>query len=402
MDINEFLVHFNRKDYQKDNFDSFLNKVKFSYNVPSIHVTGTNGKGSVCNYLKNVYQCSRRKVGIFTSPDTFFEQIKINDECIEISYVEDLIKKYENLFKKYDLSSFEIQVFIALNYFQDKKVDLAIIECGMGGELDATNIFMPVLSIISTISIEHSSFLGESVSQIALHKSGIIKEDTPTLIGHINGDALDVIVSRCAEENSKLHEVCEYLNLKQDENGATFDYGKYSNLKINNPCSYSVYDATIALEAITILNEAFNVDESSVKSGLEKTSIKCRFERVKKDKVIILDGAHNPEGILKLREDIDRIYPDKKIGVIFASFKDKNITSMLPEISLIGDVKLTTFDNLRAREEFDYFLFLNDYPFYENSQNLLKSLYFESDYDIILITGSLAFAYEMRNEVINL
>lgn len=396
MDVISYINSKNRNDYQRDNFDNFLNKIKFEYCIPSIHITGTNGKGSVATFLKDIYVENHYTVGLFTSPDDFLEMIKIGDRCIDLAYVEKVVDEYKKLFEKYDLSSFEIQTFIAFKWFMDNKVDLAIIECGMGGELDATNIFTPVLSIITSISIEHSDFLGVSLSEIALHKSGIIKENVPVLIGELEGDALTVVVSKSKECNSRLVTVDHYHYLEVVDDGQTFDYRPYYGLKISSKAEYRVIAASLAIEATNILNDKFPVSESELKAGLSKSKLKCRFEHIGSNPLIILDGAHNPHGINQLRKEIDKLYSGKKIHVVFASFRDKNISLMLPEIGLIGDITLTTFNNGRARSEDEYFLYLEDYKYDNDFKSLIDRLIIENPEDVILVTGSLTFTYEVR------
>ena len=402
MDIEKFLSSYNRNEYQRDNFDRFLHKIGFSFSVPAIHISGSNGKGSTAAYIANIYEKNGYFVGLFTSPDTFYESIKINGKCIEEQYVEECINEYEKYFKKFDLSSFEIETFIALKYFQERKVDIAVIECGMGGEIDATNIFTPILSIITSVSIEHSAFLGDSLSEIAEHKAGIIKENVPVLLGNIEGDALTTIVLKAKEEKSDIIVVDHYHNYVSENNSSTFDYRPYSNLKINNPTKYSVSDASLALEAIKILNNRFPVEEEKLREGLLATKLKARFEIIDGKPIIVLDGAHNPEAITSLRQEIDNLYPGKKINVVFASFRDKNIINMLPEISLVGKVYLTTFDHPRARNKDEYFLFLNDYDFVDDYKALLNTLISDENIDVIVVSGSLAFAYEVRDYLMDI
>ena len=402
MDIEKFLSSYNRNEYQRDNFDRFLHKIGFSFSIPAIHISGSNGKGSTAAYIANIYEKNGYFVGLFTSPDTFYESIKINGKCIEEQYVEECINEYEKYFKKFDLSSFEIETFIALKYFQERKVDIAVIECGMGGEIDATNIFTPILSIITSVSIEHSAFLGDSLSEIAEHKAGIIKENVPVLLGNIEGDALTTIVLKAKEEKSDIIVVDHYHNYVSENNSSTFDYRPYSNLKINNPTKYSVSDASLALEAIKILNNRFPVEEEKLREGLLATKLKARFEIIDGKPIIVLDGAHNPEAITSLRQEIDNLYPGKKINVVFASFRDKNIINMLPEISLVGKVYLTTFDHPRARNKDEYFLFLNDYDFVDDYKALLNTLISDENIDVIVVSGSLAFAYEVRDYLMDI
>ena len=395
MDVIEYILSKNRGDYQRDNFDSFLRKVNFTFNVPAIHIAGTNGKGSVAHYLCDIYTKNGYKVGLFTSPDEIQEMIKIGDTCCDYAYIEGLINENKKLFEKYDLSTFEIETFIALKWFQDSKVDLAIIECGMGGEYDATNIFTPILSIVTSVSIEHSEFLGVSLSEIAQHKAGIIKRDVPVLIGDADGDALNVLVAKAKRENSQIVMVDKYHNYSFND-VATFDYRPYYGLQIKSGAKYRAYNACLAVEATNILQNSFPVKESLLKEGLLNSKLKCRFEVIDYKPTIVLDGAHNPHGINKLREEFDNRYPGRVVHVVFAAFTDKNISLMLPEIGLIGDVHLTTFDNGRARKDSDYFLYLEDYEYCENYQSLIDRFINENPDDILLITGSLTFTYVVR------
>ncbi len=403
MSVLENISAYNRNDYQRDNFDSFLKKISFKYDIPSIHVTGTNGKGSTCNYINNIYISSGRKVGLFLSPcyESMLDMIRVNNEYIPLSYVEEIFKEYKKYFDKFNLSSFEIITFIAFKYFIDQKVDIAVIECGMGGEVDATNIFKPILSIITNISSEHTNFLGVSISEIALHKAGIIKNEVPLLIGEIEGDALDVIVNKVKSTKSKIYKVDHYHALQLTEEGYLFDYLPYEGLIVPSKSLSSVLDASIAIEAINILKSDYPVNEAAIFEGLRKSTLDSRFNIIKGQPTIVIDGAHNPDAIAKLRKDMELVFPDKTIHVVFASFKDKNITAMLPEIGLLGELLLTTFNHIRAREESDYFLYLEDYKFNSNHIALIKSLKETYPEDVILITGSLAFANLVKKEINN-
>ena len=403
MSILEEINSYNRNDYQRDNFDAFLHKVGFEYNIPSIHVAGTNGKGSTCNYINNMYLASGRKVGLFISPcyESMLDMIRVNNEFVPLSFVENIFKEYKKYFDKFDLSSFEIITFIAFKYFIDQQVDIAIIECGMGGEVDATNIFKPILSIITNITSEHTNFLGVSISEIALHKSGIIKNEVPLLIGEIEGDALDVLVNKAKETKSKIIKVDHYHALQLTEEGYKFSYRPWGEVQIKSKSLSSVFDACLALEAVNILNDAFPIDYASICKGINQVTLESRFNIIKGNPIIVVDGAHNPDAIIKLRKDMEIVFPEKVVHIVFASFKDKNITTMLPEIGLLGELSLTTFNHVRAREESDYFLYLEDYKFYSDYKALIKSLKEQYPDDVILVTGSLAFANLVNKEIKN-
>ena len=404
MSLIEEIALRNRLDYQRDNFDAFLKKVGFSYNIPSIHVTGTNGKGSTCNYINNIYIASGRKVGLFVSPMYYSlcDMIRVNNEYIPESVVEDIYHQYEKFINKFDLSAFEITTFIALKYFEMQKVDVAIIECGMGGAIDATNIFTPILSIITSVSVEHTNALGVSLSEIALHKSGIIKDKIPVLVGNIKGDALDVIVNKAKSCKTDVHSIRTSNNELLTDSGYEFGYPPYQGLKIKSLAHSSLTDACLAVEATNILQSILPVDDVVVKKGLYTDPLIGRFEIHQGQPTIIIDGAHNPEAFEKLAKSLQKGSFNKNIRILLASFKDKNIIQMLSIIGSISEsITLTTFDHPRARKEEDYFLFLSDYEFNENAIEAYQKLKEQYPEDIILITGSLAFAAYMKKRLTN-
>jgi len=400
MDIVNYLPYLKeRTDYQRDNFEKFLKKVSFSYTVPSIHIAGSNGKGSVATYLARIYKEAGYKVGLYTSPYFYSmnEMIEINGEYIKDEEVKKYINEYKKEIEKYHLSEFELETFIALSYFKDQRVDIAVIECGMGGLIDATNIFTPILSIITTVSLEHTAYLGNSIYEVATQKAGIIKSEVPALIGELNTEAETSITSYAKDMDSKVYKAGPTFNIKHLDDGISFNYRYLEDVKLNSVATYACYDASIAIEAIYILKDKYNVNDEVIKLGLSKAYMPNRMEIVKSHPLVIIDGGHNPEAIDKLVKSISDKYIDKPIHIVFACFKDKNISSILPSLSLISnDITLTTFDHVRARNEEDYFLYLEEYKFdpdYKVVINNLLSLYPE---DIILITGSLAFASRVR------
>lgn len=402
IDISEVIELREGSDYQRDNFDSFLKKVKFSFDIPSIHIAGTNGKGSTASYIASIYQQAGYKVGLYTSPalDEINEMICVNGEKINDKDISYFVDEYKKEIHKYELSSFELLTFIAFEYFKKEKCDICIIECGMGGEVDATNIFTPVLSIITSISLEHTSFLGRTISEIALQKAGIIKEDVPILIGDLNEEAKDVISLEAKEKKSKIYELAEAHAPTLEEEGYIFSYGKVENILIQSHGLYSVKDACLAIDAVHILNESFPIGDEDIKKGLSLVEMPCRMEISKKDKLLIIDGAHNPEAMEKLAKSLQKACKTGKIHVLFACFKDKNLVQMLSIIGAVSDsITLTTFDHVRARKEEDYFLFVNDYQFYNDAVEAYKLLREQNPEDYIVITGSLAFAAYMKRRL---
>ena len=402
IDLNKYFDELYKDDYQRENFDDFLKKVNFKYNVPSIHIAGSNGKGSTANYLARIYRAYGLKVGLFTSPalNKVNEMININGNDISDEDFIKAINENEKLFKNYSLSPFEIQTFIALNYFTKQGVDLAIIECGMGGEIDATNIFNPIASIITSISLEHTAYLGRSLCEIAYQKAGIIKDEVPVITGILDEEAINTIVEVTKDKKCSLRSSVEPANVVYDNFGFTFNYMTYKDLRINSAALYSLKDACIAIETVNALIERYPVSEDQIKEGLANTFMPVRMEVVSKSPLIIIDGSHNPEGVQNMVKSIPSLAENRPVHVLFACFTDKNIERMLSYLGeYAADITLTTFPNRRARQMDDYFLFLEDYPFKDDAVAALEELKTQYPEDAILVTGSLAFAAYMKNFV---
>lgn len=195
IELEAYFKEHNYPSYERGNYDRYLKDHHFSFKSPSIHITGTNGKGSTSNYIYNIYRKAGYKVGLYTSPylDDVTEMVSINGEIVSF---ETYLKKFESFredFEKYHLSSFEMQTIIAFDLFNEANLDLVIVEVGMGGYIDATNIITPLLSIITSISLEHTSYLGGTTSEIAYNKAGIIKPNVPVLLGKMDEFALYAI-----------------------------------------------------------------------------------------------------------------------------------------------------------------------------------------------------------------
>ncbi|NLB48410.1 MAG: hypothetical protein GX813_00960 [Erysipelotrichia bacterium] len=403
MDAIELTTYFDdpgHNEYQRENFDAFLHKVSFKYTVPSIHIAGSNGKSSTAYYLKNIYRAHGLKVGLFTSPFLIKvnEMITINGQNISDEDFLKLIKQNNKLFKKYHLSPFEMQTYIALIYFQQQKCDLAIIECGMGGEIDATNIFTPIMSVITSISLEHTTCLGRSVSEIALTKAGIIKERVPVVTGVLDDEALNTVVEVAAYKKAQVIVSVEPVNVMYANRGYNFGYTVYKDLRINIPAYYSLKDACIALEVVNKLLDRFLVTKREIDKGLGQTSLPVRMEIISEQPLIIIDGSHNPEGIFNLTKSLSNVAESRHIHVLFAAFKDKNIERMLAFLGEHSqDITLTTFPHERARKKEDYHLFLEDFPFKENGIEVLREMITKYPDNCILVTGSIAFAAYVKN-----
>ena len=401
MDIKNILPVSNRDDYQLDSFLSFLKAIKFEYNVPSIHIAGTNGKGSTANYLYNIYRENGYKVGLFSSPafkDTN-DMICCNGENITDEQIIAIVDQYRKEIEKYNLSLYEVITFVALYFFNKSGLDLAVIECCMGGELDATNVFVPLISVITSVSIEHTKFLGPSINSIATHKAGIIKNGSPVIIGNLVEEAEMVISNVAHDENSQVIKISPASNIRHNPTFTEFSYMTYIDVKIPYVAEYEIDNCCIALEVVNKLNAKYKTNEELTKKGIQKSNICARFEIVHDKPIVICDGAHNPEAINSLINSVEKVYGNEKIHIVFASFTDKNISIMLPSLSrLSNDITLTSFDNIRCRKDEDYFLFLEEYKYESDYKKVIQGYMQEFPDDLILVTGSLAFAFQVSND----
>lgn len=397
---NELLSWCRKGDYQRENFDSFLKNAKFKFSIPSVHIAGTNGKGSTAHFLEMSFINAGYKVGSFTSPYLYEvnELIKVNNEPIKDEDFEDIYSEYEKQFKKFDLSEFEIETFIAFVYFTRKECDLCIIECGMGGEFDATNVFTPILSVITSIGLEHTTYLGKTVAEIAYSKAGIIKDEIPVVIGNLNEEAQQAIYAVANEHLTKVHKIVDPANLVLTDEGYNFSYEIYENITVNNLAQYIVEDACIALECINLLNETFPISIDSIRKGFKSKTLDARFSIISKDSHIIVDGAHNPQGAYNLAKTINSIYPQANFRIVFTCFRDKNLERMLANLGEVtNNIILTSFPHERCRTEDDYFLFLGEYTYNPDPLAAVKELREKYPDDYVLVTGSLAFAGYMLN-----
>ncbi len=281
----------------------------------SIHIAGTNGKGSTSHMISSVLQEAGYKVGLYTSPHLkdFRERIKINGNMISEGSVINFIKKYKSNFEKIHMSFFELTVAMAFNYFSEENIDIAVIECGLGGRLDSTNIISPEISVITNISLDHTDLLGDTLEKIAIEKSGIIKKNTPVIIGRKQKETKDIFEQKASKENSKII------------------YAKNFNYKCDLKGFYQKENIDTAITTIKNLNK-FKIDEKDIKKGLNKivknTSILGRWQIISNEPLIICDTAHNIDGLNEVVNQINKIQFNK-LHFIIGLVNDKNIDAVL-------------------------------------------------------------------------
>ena len=328
-----------------------------------IHVAGTNGKGSFCSMLSSVLRAAGYKTGLYTSPYIRFfnERMCIdgipisNEELAEITTaVRPIAESMED-----SPTEFELITAVAFEYFRRNGCDVVVLEAGMGGRLDSTNIIRePLLSVITGIALDHTAFLGDTVEKIAAEKAGIIKDHSPILWGGDDAEAERVIANTATERESQFFCV-DYSRLKikkADLDGCVFDFGERKDLKIDLLGLYQPRNACSVLSAVDILRaNGLNISEEAVRKGLYDARWSARFEIINRDPLTIFDGAHNPQGIDSAVKSIKHYFADKKVYVLTGVLADKDyryIASRLAEIA--SHAFVLTPDSPRALPSNEY------------------------------------------------
>lgn len=302
-----------------ENLASYLKNPENSFK--SIHVAGTNGKGSTSHMLASVFQEAGYKTGLYTSPHLkdFRERIKINGEMISENYVSEFVAQHRAFFESNQLSFFEMTVGLAFDYFRKEEVDIAIVEVGMGGKLDSTNIITPEVSVITNIGLDHTQFLGNTLEKIAVEKAGIIKETVPLVIGETTPET-KIVFERIASERESPITFAE-----------AFEAGDYtSDLKGN----YQRKNLRTALATFGIFKKnGWHISEENIQNGLmntvKNTGLMGRWQVLKANPKVVCDTGHNKEGLRLVMEQLSN-EEYKNLHIVLGVVSDKDLASILP------------------------------------------------------------------------
>ncbi len=309
---------------------------------PCIHIAGTNGKGSTAHLTSAILQAHGYKVGLYTSPHyrDFRERIKIDGKYISRKYVVEFVENNKAVFEKIKPSFFEITVALAFDFFAKEKVDIAVIETGLGGRLDSTNIITPILSVITNISFDHQQFLGNTLKKIAREKAGIIKKNIPVVIGETQEEIITVFEKKAKTKKAEITFADQiYQVIKKSENltHTTFDILKngrplFSNQKINLHGAYQAKNIATALQAIDSLPENFSIKKAKVTSAFSDlkslTNFKGRWQVLQKDPIVLCDSAHNEAGLSLAMSQLKSLKV-KELHFVLGMVNDKSIEKML-------------------------------------------------------------------------
>ena len=379
-----------------------------------LHIAGTNGKGSTVAFTRGILEQLGLTVATFTSPfiETFGERMAINGHPIPdeklIKYVEQLKPLVEEMDKDERLAGiteFEIITALAFRYFADEHVDVALIEVGLGGLLDSTNVIQPVATAITTIGMDHMDILGDTLEKIAAQKAGIIKPYTPLVTGKIADEALAVIAETAQTNQAKHYQYSidyqveilenERFNYKDDEIHLL-------NLEKSLLGLHQIDNAALAVKLAMVYAHkiGLSLSEEAIRVGLRRTFWPARMEEVSQAPLTLLDGAHNVHAMQRLLENLKNEFSGRKITILFSALVTKDITEMIKMMQTVDNSKLilTTFDYPKA-------LKLEDFAYLEK-ENVTLAEDWKSTYaalkenlhedDVLLMTGSLYFMSQIR------
>ena len=383
-----------------------------------IHIGGTNGKGSTSSYLAHVLEAGGYKVGLFTSPyiERFNERIQINDQDIPdetLGRITSLIKEKANIMVGEGMdhpTTFEIVTAIAFMYFKEEKVDYVVLEVGLGGRFDSTNIIKsPLVSVITTIDYDHIDVLGDTLAKIAYQKAGIIKENSIVVSYPQDEEALKVIKEVVEDKKSEFN-LCpmENIDVKEiSDEGAIFDfhYGDIvmKDINISMIGEYQIYNATLALTSLLVLRNKglLKISDDQIREGLKKTKWPGRLEVMRKDPTFLIDGAHNVQGVAQLKKAIS-LFKYRKLILGIGILKDKDSSHMVELLAPLADKivvtevnmprKLTAEDLAKEISKYNENIFIEK----DIKKAIEKALELAEKDDMIVFGGSLYLIGEVR------
>lgn len=365
--------------------------------VKTIHVTGTNGKGSTSYYLSNLLKKAGQKTGLFVSPYIyeFNERIQINGKNIpdgEIVKIANEVEKAINTLqvyeKEFSLVTFEYEAVMAFIYFAWQNCDYAVIEVGIGGEHDKTNVITPEASIITTIGLDHEQIIGPTIEDIAREKVGVIKKGRPVVVGNIPRSVLSIIKKQCQKMHAPLYLLWRDFTVVDDEH-VTYACGNYQLSFASRPRVES-YDIAMAVCCFQLLNLPLTVED--IRNAIDQTIIPGRYHLLNRNPLVILDGAHNIQAMKNLLEFMHAQRQKRKgiIRVLITMMKDKDLEEVFSLFDKQDQVELTTISYPRAAKFKDFPQdVIKRYPYEQDWRKAFHKLYQQSkNNDILLVTGS--------------
>ena len=374
---------------------------------PTVHIVGTNGKGSTTSYLQNILTKSGYQVGTFTSPyiTRFNERISINGTEIPDKDLISLVAKAQVLLNDLEEhtdfgrpTEFELVTLLMFLYFDLKQVDMAIIEAGIGGRLDSTNVLSPELAICTSIGFDHTETLGNSLLDIANHKAGVMRENTPILLGRVSAEVEHFFNQKSHDLQAPLAIIDREIQLLPKDNQTiqiSYDHWESPNLKLPMLGQHQENNAGLAVTAAHLLAQTFSkITDKSIQEGIEETHWPGRSEWIGNN--IYLDGAHNPQGIASLKQVLKDNFANRRVHILFAGLRRKPLADLLEELRDY-DITVTSFDFFEALPLDDY---PQDFKRAADYRDWLAQAESANSDDLFVVTGSLYFISAVRNYLI--
>ena len=374
---------------------------------PTVHIVGTNGKGSTTSYLQNILTKSGYQVGTFTSPyiTRFNERISINGTEIPDKDLISLVAKAQVILNDLEEhtnfgrpTEFELVTLLMFLYFDLKQVDMAIIEAGIGGRLDSTNVLSPELAICTSIGFDHTETLGNSLLDIANHKAGVMRENTPILLGRVSAEVEHFFNQKSYDLQAPLAIIDREIQLLPKDNQTiqiSYDHWESPNLKLPMLGQHQENNAGLAVTAAHLLAQTFSkITDKSIQEGIEETHWPGRSEWIGNN--IYLDGAHNPQGIASLKQVLKDNFANRRVHILFAGLRRKPLADLLEELRDY-DITVTSFDFFEALPLDDY---PQDFKRAADYRDWLAQAESANSDDLFVVTGSLYFISAVRNYLI--
>ena len=374
---------------------------------PTVHIVGTNGKGSTTSYLQNILTKSGYQVGTFTSPyiTRFNERISINGTEIPDKDLISLVAKAQVILNDLEEhtnfgrpTEFELVTLLMFLYFDLKQVDMAIIEAGIGGRLDSTNVLSPELVICTSIGFDHTETLGDSLLDIANHKAGVMRKNTPILLGRVSAEVEHFFNQKSHDLQAPLAIIDREIQLLPKDNQTiqiSYDHWESPNLKLPMLGQHQENNAGLAVTAAHLLAQTFpKITDKSTQEGIEETHWPGRSEWIGNN--IYLDGAHNPQGIASLKQVLKDNFANRRVHILFAGLRRKPLADLLEELKDY-DITVTSFDFFEALPLDDY---PKDFKRTADYRDWLAQAESSNSDDLFVVTGSLYFISEVRNYLI--
>ena len=379
--------------------DKYFNHPHKQYKT--IHVGGTNGKGSCSHTLAAILQSAGYRVGLYTSPHLvdFRERIRINGQMISEDYITQFINHNKEFLDSLSLSFFELTTAMAFNYFKDENVDIAIIEVGLGGRLDSTNIIQPDLSIITNISLDHTHILGDTIAKIAYEKAGIIKPKTPIVVGETTVESKPVFINKANEGDSQLVIADEDILIKSArvDNGWMFDTEDYGSIHFELGGYCQTKNANTILQAIKQLRRLdYNITEEDIREGFDNvcglTGLMGRWQKIADKPLTICDTGHNVGGIQQIVEQLKSISYNH-LHIIIGMVNDKDVSNVLKLMPRNATYYFTKASVQRALDEHELSNIANNIGLQGETYKTVEEAYIAAKKnslpeDLIFIGGS--------------